>query len=212
MSEPAASPEVHARTERLIARVRAAEDAEGRLPLPDVTEWDIFPFEGDLQVKRLDDPVLPEPPRSGEGGRPCDSCESGLDRAIWADDRWKVVPLRETSIPVVLLQPLEHLDSTDLDATLASELGVLSVRLERVLMGLGGIARVHVMKIGDGGSHLHVWFCARPEGVLQLRGSSLSDWCDTIPPMPEDEWAAELDGLADVLAAGGGTNLRATSD
>ena len=120
--------------------------------------------------------------------------------------------MRETPIPVELLQPLEHLDSTDLDATLASELGVLSVRLERVLMGLGGIARVHVMKIGDGGSHLHVWFCARPEGVLQLRGSSLSDWCDTIPPMPEDEWAAELDGLADVLAAGGGTNLRATSD
>ena len=38
------------------------------------------------------------------------------------------------------------------------------------------------------GAHLHWWFFARPEGVLQLRGSSLSDWSDCIPPMPQDEW------------------------
>ena len=82
MSAASTSPEIHPRTARLMARVRAAEDADGRLALPDVTEWDIFPFEGDLRVKHLEDPVLPEPPRTGEGGRPCDSCEGGLDRAI----------------------------------------------------------------------------------------------------------------------------------
>ena len=203
------SESVHPRTARLLARVRAAEDSDGRLPLPDVTEWDIFPFEGDLLVKRLEDPVLPEPARTGEGGRPCESCGSGLDGAIWADDRWKVIAVGPAAIPQVLLCPLEHLDYADLDDATAAELGVLSVRLERLLTGLGGVGRVHVMKIGDGGSHLHVWFCARPEGVLQLRGSSLSDWTDCLPPMPQDEWDVVLDEIAAALVAGGGRDLRA---
>ena len=90
---------------------------------------------------------------------------------------------------------------------MAAELGVLSVRLDRVLTALGGIGRVHVMKIGDGGSHLHVWFCARPEGVLQMRGSSFVDWSDCVPPMPQDEWDDVLAEIAAGLAAGGGRAL-----
>ncbi|MET9614867.1 hypothetical protein [Kitasatospora indigofera] len=31
-----------------------------------VQAWDIFPYEGELRVKVLDEPVLPEPPRQGE--------------------------------------------------------------------------------------------------------------------------------------------------
>jgi hypothetical protein len=209
MSHASTGPEIHPRTARLMARVRAAQDGDGRLALPDVTEWDIFPFEGDLLVKHLDDPVLPEPARTGEGGRPCESCDGGLARAIWTDGVWKLTALDATPIPIVLLQPIAHLDSTDLDEAMAAGLGVMSVRLERVLMALGGVGRVHVMKIGDGGSHLHVWFFARPEGVLQLRGSSLSDWSDTLPPMPRDEWGAVLDEIAAAMATGGGRDLRA---
>lgn len=47
------------------ARAAAAATADGRLPLPDLITWDIFPFEGSLQVKALDDVRLPEPARSG---------------------------------------------------------------------------------------------------------------------------------------------------
>ena len=59
-----------------------------------------------------------------------------------------------------------------------------------------GVARVHVDRIGDGLAHLHVWFVARPAGLLQLRGSCLMDWLDVLPPMP----AAELAAFAGVLA------------
>jgi len=188
MTEPGASPAVHPRTSRLLARVRAAQAADGRLPLPDVATWDIFPFEGDLLVKPLEAPVLPEPPRGGEDGASCWACDEGLEQAVWSDDRWKLVAPREAAIPMVLLEPIAHLDLGDLDEAYAAELGILTVRIERALMGLGGVGRVHVAKWGDGGSHLHVWFFARPEGLLQLRGSSLSDWTDCLPPMPQDEW------------------------
>ncbi|MBI1376217.1 MAG: hypothetical protein GC157_01850 [Frankiales bacterium] len=191
----------HPRTAALVSRVRAAEGPDGRLALPEVTEWDIFPFEGDLRVKRLEDPVLPEPPRTGEGGRPCGACEHGIERAVWADDRWLLVPLEPTPVPTVLLEPRAHLDSVDLDEAMAADLGVLTLHLERVLLGLGGFARVHVMKIGDGGAHLHVWFMARPEGLLQLRGSSLTDWSDALPPMPAEEWTALAAQIARDLAA-----------
>jgi hypothetical protein len=90
---------------------------------------------------------------------------------------------------------------------MAAELGVLTVRLECVLLGLGGVGRVHVMKIGDGGAHLHVWFFARPEGLLQVRGSSLSDWSDTLPVMPDDEWLDLQREIAAGLAATGGSAL-----
>jgi diadenosine tetraphosphate (Ap4A) HIT family hydrolase len=200
--------EVHARTRALLDRVAAAVDADGRLALPDVATWDIFPFEGEILVRRLEAPVVPEPPRHGEGGDPCGTCAAGDTRAIWADEHWKLVPLDEAPIPIVLLEPMAHLDLADLDDAQAAELGVLTVRVERALAALGGVGRVHVMKVGDGSSHLHVWFLARPEGLLQLRGSSLSDWSDCLPPMPPDEWLAIQHELAVGLVQTGGRALR----
>jgi len=199
--------EVHARTQALLDRVAAAVDAQGRLPLPDVATWDIFPFEGELLVKLLEAPVLPEPPRGGEGGNACWACDEGLEHALWADDRWKLVAPREAAIPMVLLEPLGHLDLADLDDAYAAELGILTVRIERALTALGGVGRVHVVKWGDGGSHLHLWFFARPEGLLQLRGSSLSDWTDCLPPMPTVEWDTVKHEIAAGLAATGGRAL-----
>jgi hypothetical protein len=199
--------EVHRRTRALLDRVAAAADADGRLGFPDIAGWDIFPFEGELLVKPLQPLVLPEPLREGEGGTPCGSCAAGLDDAIWTDDRWKLVAPREASIPIVLLCPLEHLDLVDLDASYAAELGLLTVRLEKALTALGGVGRVHAMKVGDGALHLHVWFFARPAGLLQLRGSSLVDWSDCLPPMPTEEWDAVQRELAAGLAASGGRAL-----
>jgi len=192
--------EVHPRTQALLDRVAAAADSDGRLALPDVASWDIFPFEGELLVKRLEPPVLPEPLRHGVGGVDCGSCAAGLHDAMWTDGRWKLVGPVPVPIPVVLLCPIDHLDLADLDEAYAAELGRLTVRLERALTELGGVARVHVMKVGDGSEHLHVWFFARPDGLLQLRGSSLSDWTDCLPPMPTDEWDAVARELAVRLA------------
>ena len=199
--------EVHARTQALLDRVAAAVGADGRLPLPDVATWDIFPFEGQLLVKPLEAPVLPEPPRGGEGCAPCHACDEGLEHAIWSDERWKLIAPREAAIPMVLLEPIAHLDLGDLDEAHAAELGILTVRIERALMRLGGVGRVHVAKWGDGGSHLHLWFFARPEGLLQLRGSSLSDWTDCLPPMPTVEWDTVKHEIAAGLAATGGRAL-----
>ncbi|MGD9955113.1 MAG: hypothetical protein AB7O74_11030 [Candidatus Nanopelagicales bacterium] len=196
--------ELHPRNARLLERIRAAEDATGRLAVPDMAGWDIFPFEGGIRLKQIDDPVLPEPLRHGEDGEPCGACTDGLDRAIWADDRWMLVPLTESSIPIVLLEPQDHLDSTDLDEDMAARLGVLTLRLEHAILALGGVARVQVMKIGDGSAHLHVWFLARPEGLLQMRGSSLTDWADALPVLPEDEWREIQREIAANLAASAG--------
>jgi hypothetical protein len=190
--------EVHPRTQALLDRAAAAVDSHGRLALPDVASWDIFPFEGELLVKRLEPPVLPEPLRHGA---------DGLDSAVWADDRWKLVKPGPVPIPVVLLCPIAHLDLADPDEEHAAELGLLTLRLERALTALGGVGPVHAMKLGDGSEHLHVWFFARPEGLLQLRGSSLSDWTDCLPPMPTDEWDAVVHEIAIGLAVTGGRAL-----
>ena len=199
--------DLHPRTARLMERIRAVEAEHGRLPMPDMAGWDIFPFEGDIRVRLVDDPVVPEPPRGGEDGGPCFACDDGASRAIWADERWMLLPQKQTPFPIVLLEPREHLDSTDLDAAMAAEMGLLTVRLERALMGLGGVGRVHVMKIGDGSAHLHLWFFARPEGLLQVRGSSLSDWSDALPVMPDGEWLDLQREIAAALAATGGDAL-----
>ena len=82
-------------------------------------------------------------------------------------------------------------------------MGVLLVRMERALAGIGGVGRVHVYKWGDGGAHLHVLVVARPRGMMQLRGMFLSTWMDVLPPLPVEEWAALRSHLAARLAETG---------
>ena len=184
----------------VVARARAAAGPDGRLPLPELVGWDPFPFEGELLVKRLDDPVLPEPPRRGEDGSDCPVCVRPDDDYVWAGERWRLTLPREPApVPTVLLEPREHLDLADLDDAMAAELGMLTVRLVRAGEAVPGVARVHTARIGDGWAHLHVWFTARPEGVLQLRGSCLMDWLDVLPPMPDGELRAFARHLAAAL-------------
>jgi diadenosine tetraphosphate (Ap4A) HIT family hydrolase len=85
-----------------------------------------------------------------------------------------------------ILESREHLDLGDLDDDLAAELGRLVVRVTRAVERQDAVARVHVNRWGDGGSHLHVWFLGRPAGMVQLRGSCLPMWDDMLPRVPAE--------------------------
>jgi diadenosine tetraphosphate (Ap4A) HIT family hydrolase len=180
-------------------------------PLPDFTRWPSFPFEGDIRVKVLDDPVDVEPPRKGEDRADCTACAAPDDAYIWVSDRWRVRAMdRPTGLPMVLiLESRSHLDLGDLPNMLAAELGVMTVRLERAIRSLDDVARVHVNRWGDGEAHLHLWFMGRPQGRLQLRGTFLSLWDEILPPVPETKWRENLALVAAWLAEFGGTPLAA---
>ncbi|MEU0947994.1 hypothetical protein ABZ379_35625 [Streptomyces canus] len=183
-----------------------------RLPLPadSVADWETFPFEceGDLRVRPLQPPVLPEPARSGEDGpEGCHTCRKPVTEALWTDDHWRLDPVgTESRLPaVVMLQPRGHHDLCDLPAEQAAELGPLLQRVERAVLGLDGVARVHVNRWGDGAAHLHFWFLARPAGLLQLRGTFLPVWEELLPPVPDEERLQAHRRIAAALAAEGGT-------
>ncbi|MDO3705546.1 hypothetical protein Q3W71_28145 [Micromonospora sp. C28SCA-DRY-2] len=177
--------------------------------VPDFTQWPSFPFEGDLRVKQLDDPVPVEPPRKGEGLRECTACGAPDEAYIWVSERWRVRAMdRPTGLPMVLiLESRSHLDLGDLPNLLAAELGVMTVRLERAIRSLDDVARVHVNRWGDGSAHLHMWFLARPLGRLQLRGTFLPLWDSILPPISEAQWRENLALVAAWLAEFGGRPL-----
>ena len=177
--------------------------------LPDFVSWPGFPFEGDLRVKPLEPITAVEPPRDGEDIADCSACAAPDEAYIWVSERWRVRATdRPTGLPMVMiLESRSHLDLGDLPNLLAAELGVMTVRLERAIRSLDGVARVHVNRWGDGAAHLHLWFLARPVGQLQLRGSFLSLWNDILPPVPEAQWRENLALVAAWLAEFGGRPL-----
>lgn len=176
--------------------------------MPPVEDWDTFPFGGELRPRPLEPPVE-EPPRGGEDPADCWRCNRGAVGALWSDERWRLFSLDEPSgLPVVvLLEPIEHLDLPDVSEDLAGELGRLIVRVERAVRAVDGVARVHVGRWGEGSAHLHVWFMARPAGMLQLRSSFAAIWDDVLPPTPDVVWRENLATVAHALAEGGGTAL-----
>ena len=200
---PESAAEIHARA------VAAASD--GRLPAPSMAQWEIFPWEvvdGAIAPKRLEAPET-EVPREGEpGGKQCFAC-SGFppERVVWEDEHWVLVAEPEpTGLPLVLvLWTREHFDVGGFDDEHASELGRISNRLVRILEAMPGIGRAHVNRWGDGSSHSHVWFFARPQGFDQIRGSYAVEWDEILPPVPEDVWRQDLHTVATKLANWGGT-------
>jgi diadenosine tetraphosphate (Ap4A) HIT family hydrolase len=191
--------------EEFYARVRAHADGDGRLPVPDQAGWDVFPFEADsLRSKRLAPLTLPEPARAGEDGTSCGRCADPAERVVWRNDRWTLSRLpMSVGLPfTAILESREHLDLGDLDDDLAAELGRLVVRVTRAVERQDAVARVHVNRWGDGGSHLHVWFLGRPAGMVQLRGSCLPMWDDMLPRVPaeiaEETLAVAVAAIADL--------------
>jgi diadenosine tetraphosphate (Ap4A) HIT family hydrolase len=193
--------------EEFYARVLAVADDQRRLPVPDQTTWDIFPFEpAGLVARRLDPLTLPEPPRQGEDGRECARCARPDERVAWSDEHWTLSGLGEPpGVPfAAILESRAHLDLGDLDDERAAELGRLIVTVERAARSLPGVARVHVNRWGDGCSHLHVFFFGRPAGMLQLRGSCLPLWEEMLPRVPAAAAGSALRSVAAALASRGG--------
>jgi hypothetical protein len=191
--------------EELYRRALETADADGRLPIPPLADWETFPFEGEIRTRPLRPPA-DEPPRHGEDPAECRRCLRGVQDAIWSDNRWYVTPLDKPSgLPViVLLQPREHCDLDDLSPVLAAELGPLIVRVERAVAHVGGIGRVHGGRGGAGRAHIQHWLIARPAPMPQLRTSIAAIWDDILPPVPDELWRDNLARVAHALAAGGG--------
>lgn len=197
--------------EEVYARVVAAVGDDGHLPMPALGDWDVFPWvvvDGELAPRTLL-PPSDEPPRFGESDdKPCGECSGGFDasRVVWEDEVWVLTHAGAPSgLPLVLkLHPREHLDLGNLDDELASQLGRITTRLVRITEGLPHIGRTHVMRFGDGGSHLHVWFASRTARLTNILGSPTIDWDDVLPPGPEDVWRADLSTVAAKLANWGG--------
>ena len=199
--------------EDLYARVVAAVGERGRLPMPPVQEWDIFPWEvvdGELRAKVVPRPTPAEPQRDGAGGLDCFNCRGDGDAVrIWENDRWKVTRLPQPGgMPLVLwLSSREHLDYPDMDDALAGEYGRISVWLTRIMSRLPHVGRVHVCRWGDGSEHLHVWFVARPSRLPGIKGSLALVWDEMLPAAPEDVWLADAAAVAERLATHDGRAL-----
>lgn len=166
-----------------------------------------FPFTGDIAVKPLDPPVIPEPDRGGLDPAACWACQRPDSDYAWTDASWRLTGMLPTQLRgIVLLETRDHHDSfADLGPNLLAEVGPMIARVEKALLGLGDVARVHVNRWGDGGAHFHLWFMPRPLGMLQLRGSMLPMWLDLMPDVEPDVAAAALHTIASAMAADGGT-------
>jgi hypothetical protein len=100
-----------------------------------------------------------------------------------------------------MLYSRHHFDLPGLSDQRASELGVLTAHIARHIEALPNVARAHVFRVGDGATHLHVWFFARPAGQAQLYGSWMVVWDDLLPEYPAAVAQADAEQVADALTA-----------
>lgn len=173
---------------------RNADGYLSDLPMPDVVNWPIFPFKGDMSVRTVRPFAATEHVRHGDpGGPPC-GCEADdegeVDAAsvVWSDDTWRVTRIRFVDgqlapFPAYMLATQIHMDAEDLDEEMGAALGVMTVRMERAIRSIGSIGRVHWNRWGDGGAHFHVWFLGRPHGAGQLSGFTMPLWGHILPPL-----------------------------
>lgn len=165
-----------------------------------------FPFEGDVQVVPLDEPVLPEPPRRGEaGGEPCMTCSEPDRSVIWRDGLWHLkAGFTPSGLPMVaILEPRAHYRLDNMPAELTASLGPIIQRVTNAIRMIDGVARTHFNRWGDGSEHFHLWFLARPLGMMQLRGAMIAAWDDMLPPVPQQEFEANARTVAALSEDGG---------
>jgi diadenosine tetraphosphate (Ap4A) HIT family hydrolase len=100
----------------------------------------------------------------------------------------------------VWLASRAHVDSfCDLPESLACDFGRVASRVERAILSLGDVARVHLYRWGDGGAHFHVWFLPRPLGMLEATGMMLPIWEDVLPNVSDEELAAAARRVASAM-------------
>jgi len=170
---------------------------------PPVQEWDTWPFEGPVTPRTLRPPG-DELHREGEGGIGCSACEKPDSDYVWTDERWRLLATEPSGLPLVLiLEPREHHDApADLPDDLAREQGLLLGRIERAVLSVDGIGRVHIGRWGEGAAHLHWWFMARPEGFTQMASNMAEIWSDVLPPTPQEIWDDNVARAVAALRAG----------
>jgi len=174
-----------------------------RVSADPVTSGPFFPFDGDIRVKPLERPIIPEPPRNGEpGNEPCHQCTNPDRNLIWRDDQWSLHTSGDPiGLPMVaVLLPVQHVTLHTMPPDLAAGLGLMIQRVALAIGRIEGVGRVHFSRFGDGSEHFHVWFLARPLGMMQLRGPMIAAWDDLLPHLPEDELQANIKTVADALA------------
>ncbi len=183
-------------------RARAAA-TDGRLPLGSMPAWDVFPFEADsLRVRPLEEYADPEPDRRKDPAD-CRLCQALAcpELVLCEGEHLTVIRTGGTSLVFTAnVVSRAHAPLDDLADDGLAELGLLVGHTYRALKQLPEVGNVHVNKWENGTGHLAVVLLARPQGVLQLRGSNLATWADMLPPVPEEEYAERADRVRRLLA------------
>jgi hypothetical protein len=184
---PETAHEIHAR-------------AAGALQTPTVEQWATWPFEGPVRPRPLLPPG-PERRRQGEGGNPCPGCDRPDSDYLWTDADWRLKALPPSGLPIVLiLEPRLHVDGpAGLPDDLARAQGILLGRVERAVLSVGEIGRVHIGRWGEGAAHLHWWFIGRPAGLPQLASSMAEIWDEVLPPTPDEIWRDNVARVAEAM-------------
>lgn len=160
-----------------------------------------LPFAGPLTPVEPGPRTIPEPPRRGEpGGEPCRICDQ--DDGIWSDANWVLHEPVGGSLPGTLwLASRVHVDSfADLPEELAADFGRVTARVERAILALPDVGRVHLYRWGDGAAHFHVWFMPRPLGMLEATRYALPVWEDALPAATEAQLQAAREVVRSALA------------
>jgi diadenosine tetraphosphate (Ap4A) HIT family hydrolase len=170
---------------------------------PPVEEWATWPFEGPVRPRALAPPAS-EPPRDGENPDDCPACSKPDSAYVWTDDTWRLLAADPSGLPIVLmLEPRAHFDSpADLPDDLAREQGVMLGRVERAVLSIGQIGRVHIGRWGEGLAHLHWWFIGRPADMPQLASSMAEIWDEVLPPTPDEVWRDNVARVVEAMRAG----------
>ena len=150
----------------------------------------LLPYTEPLTPREPGERVIPEPPRRGEpGGEPCGLCAGKATAAVWENEHFTLHPPVHGSLPgAVWIASKEHVDSfCDLSPEAAAAFGPLIGRVERAILALGEVGRVHLYRWGDGGAHFHVWLMPRPLGMLEASGMMLPLWEDVLPNVTDEE-------------------------
>jgi hypothetical protein len=89
----------------------------------------------------------------------------------------------------------------DLPPGLAAGFGGLAGRIEKAILALGDIGRVHLYRWGDGGAHFHVWFIPRPLGMMEATKMMLPLWEEALPEASDEAIADTKSRLAASLTS-----------